>query len=369
MAVKKTMNNRESQTAHGGRVYEAARRWGIAPGEVIDFSANINPLGPPAGVLAVLENCLAPISLQTYPDLHIFIAALADKHGVAPDKIVVGPGSAALIFAVLHALMPATVLVIEPGFSEYLRACAAVEAKVLCQQLIEKNGFEPDFDALAQIVELRQCDLVILNSPHNPTGRLYAREELLELIDLAEANDVAVLLDEAFIDYAPQASLLPLAATKSSLIVLRSLTKFYAIPGLRVGYAVCAAGMAAAIRSQLDAWPVSTIALEAGLAALSAEEYAREGRRINTQAREEFAAALHEIGVSVFPSAANFLLVKLPRGSGSELAHRLASSRVLIRQCDEFRGLGDAYIRLAVRTRADNLRLVSLIETWLRRSD
>lgn len=370
MAVKKASNNLESpQAAHGGRVYEAARRLRVAPEDVIDFSANINPLGPPPSVLAVLEASLAPVNLRSYPDSQAFISALSEKHGVASDEIVVGPGSAALIFAALRAILPATALVMEPGFAEYFRACASVKAEVLRLRLTEKNGFEPDFAALANKIEAGQCGLLILNSPHNPTGRLYAREDLLALVELAEANDVAVLLDEAFIDYSPQASLLPAAAVKSRFVVLRSLTKFYAIPALRVGYAVCASGMAAAIREQLDAWPVSTVALEAGRAALSEEEHASESRRLNAQAREEFAASLREIGVSVFPSDANFLLVRLSRGSGAELARWLESSRILIRRCDSFSGLGDAYIRLAVRSREDNLRLVSLVETWLRRSE
>jgi threonine-phosphate decarboxylase len=351
--------------AHGGRVYEAARRWGIPPEEVIDFSANINPFGPPPGVLAAIENCLTPVSLRSYPDTHAFISALAEKHNVARDEIVVGPGSAALMFAALRAILPATALVPEPSFDEYFRACAVVEAKVLRPRLTEKNGFAPDFDALARAIEARRCDLVILNSPHNPTGRLYARGDLLALVGVAEAHGVAVLLDEAFIDYAPESRLLPVAAAKSRFVVLRSLTKFYAIPALRVGYAVCAAGMARAIREQLDAWPVSAVALEAGRAALDEEEYEAESRRVNAQAREELAAALREIGLSVFPSDANFLLVRLSRGSSAELARWLESSRILIRQLNSFSGLGDGYIRLAVRSREDNLRLVSLIETWL----
>ncbi len=370
MSLERASNNKgPAQAAHGGRVYEAARRWGIAPEEVIDFSANINPFGPPPGVLAAIEKSLAPVTLRTYPDPHAFISALAEKHNVARDEIVVGPGSAALMFAALRAMLPATALVPEPGFDEYFRACAAVKAEVLRPRLTERNGFTPDFDALARAIEGRHCDILILNSPHNPTGRLYAREDLMLLLDVAEANGVAVLLDEAFIDYAPESSLLHVAATKSRSIVLRSLTKFYAVPALRIGYAVCAAGMAAAIREQLDAWPVSTVALEAGRAALDDEEYERESRRVNAQAREEFAAALREIGLSVFHSDANFLLVKLSRGSGAELARWLESSRILIRQTNSFSGLGDGYIRLAVRSSADNLRLVPLIETWLRGSE
>jgi threonine-phosphate decarboxylase len=108
--------------------------------------------------------------------------------------------------------------------------------------------------------------------------------------------------------------------------------------------------------------------LEAARAALNEGEYERESRRVNAQAREEFAAALSEIGLSVFPSEANFLLARLQYGSGAELAQWLESSRILIRKCDSFSGLGEAYIRLAVRSSEDNLRLVSLVESWLRRN-
>jgi threonine-phosphate decarboxylase len=368
MAVKRESNNCEPVVvAHGGRVFEAARRWGVAPEEVVDFSANINPFGPPPGVVTAIEKSLALVDLRSYPDSHSFISALAEKHGVASAEIVVGPGAAALIFAALRAINPATALVMEPGFDEYFRACAAVGAEVLRTRLIEQNGFEPDFAALAGIIESGRCELLILNSPHNPTGRLYASDDLLALVELAEANEVTVLLDEAFIDYAPHASLVPTAATKSRLVVLRSLTKFYSIPGLRVGYAVCASEMAAAIRRQLDAWPVSTIALEAARATLVEEEYDCDIRRLNAEAREEFASALRGIGLSVFPSDANFLLVRLSRGSGAELAEWLESSRILIRRCDSFSGLGEDYIRLAVRSREDNLRLVTLMEAWLTR--
>ncbi|MGH9843438.1 MAG: threonine-phosphate decarboxylase CobD [Blastocatellia bacterium] len=368
MQYRKAPNNIETvRAAHGGRVYEAARRWGCSPDEVIDYSANINPLGPPLGVIGALENCLAPVNLRTYPDSHAFISALADKHSVAPDEIVVGAGSAALMFAVLRAVLPTRVLVLEPAFSEYYRACATVKAEVRGWRLTEEDGFKPDFAGLARAIEKRQCELMILNSPHNPTGRLYGREALSALIDAAEANQVTVMLDEAFIDYAPQASLLPVAAKRTRLIVLRSLTKFYAMPGLRIGYAVCGAEPAAAVREQIEAWPVSTAALEAGRATLAEEEYEAQSRCLNARAREEFSAALRGIGLCVFPSAANFLLAKLPGGSGAELTCWLEPRRTLIRRCDSFHGLGDAYIRLAVRSREDNLRLVSQIEPWLKR--
>jgi len=178
-----------------------------------------------------------------------------------------------------------------------------------------------------------------------------------------------VLLDEAFIDYAPQESLVSLAATKSHLIVLRSLTKFYAMPGLRIGYAVCNANMACRIREQVGPWSVSTVALEAGRAALAEDEFGAESCRINASVREEFAGALRSIGLEVLPSAANFLLAKLPHGSGGDLQSSLESERILIRRCDSFHGLSDEFIRLAVRSSSENERLVSLIEKWLKGDD
>jgi threonine-phosphate decarboxylase len=353
--------------AHGGRVYEAARRWGIEPHEVLDFSANINPLGPPQGVLSAIENAVRPISLRVYPDVHNFVSAIADKYRLMPDEIIVGSGTASLIFAVMHALSPKRVLILEPAFVEYSRGAAAVNAQKTTELLTEEKSFTPDFASLVRAVKERQFDLVILNSPHNPTGALYPRDALLSLIQATEEQNAAMLFDEAFIDYTSQRSLVSLAATKPHLIVLRSLTKFYAMPSIRVGYAVTNAKLAARIKSQIDPWSVSTVALEAGRAALDERKFGTESCRINAIAREEFAGALRRIGLAVLPSAANFLLTKLPNGSGGDLQSWLESERILIRRCDSFDGLSDEFIRLAVRSRSDNERLISLIEKWLRR--
>jgi len=351
---------------HGGKVYEAARRWGIEPHEVLDFSANINPLGPPQTVLSAIENALTATSLRVYPDAHAFVSAIVNKHLLMPDEIVVGSGAASLIFAVIHALSPKRVLILEPAFVEYLRASAAVNAQVTTALLTEERGFTPDFASLVHDVKERQFDLVILNSPHNPTGALYPRDAMLSLIDAAEEHNTAVLLDEAFIDYASQESLVSLAPTKSHLIVLRSLTKFYAMPGIRIGYTVSNAKLAAMIKGQIDPWSVSTVALEAGCAALAEDEFGTESCRVNTIAREEFASALRGIGLEVLPSAANFLLAKLPHGSGGDLQSWLDSERILIRTCDSFHGLSDEFIRVAVSSGSDNERLVALIEKWLK---
>ena len=166
------------------------------------------------------------------------------------------------------------------------------------------------------------------------------------------------------IDYAPEGSLVSLTATESHLIVLRSLTKFYAMPGIRIGYAVSNAKLAARIKGQIDPWSVSTFGLEAGCAALAEDEFGAESCRINDIVREEFAGMLRGIGLEVLPSAANFLLAKLPRGSGGDLQDWLESERILIRRCDSFQGLSDEFIRMAVRSAPTT---GDLIEKWLKR--
>lgn len=367
--VVKASSDERPNAVHGGRVYEAARRWGVSPHDVIDFSSNINPLGAPAGVRAAIANSIDEVALRAYPDSHEFICDLAGRHGIAPDSIVAGSGTAALMFAVLRALLPARVLILEPAFSEYARACAMVKAEVTSWTLSMEDDFTPDFDRIRLALEERRFDLVIINSPHNPTGMLYERDELLKLAEAAQKSGATLLVDEAFIDYAaPQSSLLWSATEAVGLVVLRSLTKFYAMPGLRVGYAVCGRDLAHRVKEQIEAWPVSTVALEAARASLREVEFNETSRHVNAQAREEFASELRRIGLQVFPSSANFLLVRLPRRSGLELSDWLEQHRTLIRRCDSFEGLGDDFIRLAVRRREDNLRLASLIETWLAHS-
>lgn len=350
---------------HGGRVHEAARRWNVAPEAVIDFSSNINPMGPPPRVLAEIQNSSAPGMLRAYPDTHSFVMALAEKHRLVPDEIIVGSGVASLIFAVMRAILPERVCILEPAFAEYARACAAVNATVTTSLLSERHCFAPDFIELTRLLDERRLDLVILNSPHNPSGRLYDQKDLLLLVDAAERNNATVLLDEAFIDYVPESSLLSLAATKAHLIVLRSLTKFYAIPGLRVGYAVCGADLAKTIGKQIDPWSVSTIALEAARATLADDDFDEQTRKTNSAAREESVTALQEAGLHVFQSSANFLLARLPHGSAADLALWLESERMLIRRCDSFAGLTDRYLRLAVRSSHENRRLAVLIGIWL----
>ena len=348
---------------HGGAVYEAARRWGVSPKAVLDFSANINPMGPPHGVVRALAREWAAI--ESYPDSSQFMAALSAKLEVSSESIVVGNGSTALIFAAVRAIRPRRALLLEPAFGEYHRALRATGAQMDTFILQEHSGFVPDFDLLRRALQSKRYDMILLNNPHNPSGALCSVDDLLALADVAALGGAFLVIDEAFIDYAPEASTLPELAMRSNVVVLRSLTKFYAMPGLRIGYAVCHPELVAQLKEQIEAWPVSSIALSAAQAAIPDSSYEQHARRQNEIAREQFQAALSPLGIKVFPSAANFLLIKFAKRSGAELERWLEPHRVLIRRCDSFARLGDNFVRLAVRSQNDNMRLVELIGQWL----
>ncbi|AEP11605.1 threonine-phosphate decarboxylase CobD [Chloracidobacterium thermophilum] len=347
--------------AHGGRVFEAAQRWGIAPTEVLDFSASLNPWGPPASV----RSAVAQADWTHYPDDTALRASFAQRHRLDPAAVVVGNGVSGLLFDALRIWRPRRVLLLEPSFTEYRRALVAVNACLVTWPLRAEDGFQPNFGQLGPFIRETRVDTVLLNTPHNPTGVAYPPEHLLEFVRTVAQHSVRVVLDESFVDYQPENSLIQKAANLPNVVVLRSMTKFYTMPGLRVGVAVAYPPLAQELRRQTAAWPVGVPALEAAQAALADEDFASRTRLRTECARRTFAHALDELGCTVFPSAANFLLLRLPRGTGTDLARWLEPHHVLIRRCTDFVGLDDRYVRVAVRDDAANAHLVALLVRWL----
>src|SRR5207248_9500991 len=252
-----------------------------------------------------------------------------------------------LIHQAVRALTPRRCLIPVPAFSEYARACVAYGCAVHSIPLNTEAQCSPG-------------DLIVLNNPHNPTGACASRTEMLRRVAGARSAGAAVLLDEAFIDYAPDCAVTGDAAAQPGVIAIRSLTKFFGCPGLRVGYAVAAAETARALAAQLPPWPVSVLALNALAEALRDGDYARETLERNQRARERLSEALGHLGCQVFPSAANFLLLRLADGfAAAHVRERLIREHgVLVRDCDGFEGLEPGrFLRVAVRLESENVRL------------
>jgi threonine-phosphate decarboxylase len=346
---------------HGGDIAAAARDSGRRSDELLDFSANINPLGPPHAVRAVLRAYAEARDVERYPEpgLPDLRAALARARGVGPESIAVHAGSAALFDAIFRSLAPQRVGIPIPAFAEYRRAADACAIPVHTFALDPRSGEPFDPARLAEWIGAERLDAVVLTNPHNPLGFAVARDALLGLI--AAAAQTTFVIDEAFADFDESLSLATDAARHPRIVVVRSLTKFYAMPNLRVGYAVARADRARAIARFVPAWPVSGIAATAAIAALGDTAYANGTRTANAAARAALCDDLTATGVRVLPAAANFLTFETARVAELR-AQLLACDGILIRDCSSFEGLSAGrYARVAVRTPAENARLVAAL--------
>jgi threonine-phosphate decarboxylase len=347
-------------TVHGGDVWNL----GIPAEELLDFSANVNPRGlPPCALAQLARDVTNPQLLRRYPDpsARTLRTALSRQLDVPPESIVIGPGAEALIGPALRAIGARRALVPVPAFSEYARVCAQQEVEFVPFPLQRAECFRMSIDRLCECAE--HCGVVLLNNPHNPSGALLESKELFRVLK------APVLLDEAFIDYALHASVTKEAASRQGLIVLRSLTKFYGCPSLRVGYAVAHPDTAREIASFLPTWPVTQVALDALAEAVEDREYSEASLLENAARRETLRQLLEALGLTVFPSAANYLLVELQphMKRAAELRTWLIERhRILIRNCDSYEGLETGrYIRVAVLTDAENIRLAEALTVEL----
>jgi len=336
---------------HGGDLRAAVARWGDPPGGFLDFSANINPLGPPPGAVAAAQAALAGVAHYPEPFARTLRAALASRHGFSEATVLVGNGAAELLYLVLRRAAGGLVAVPQPGFAEYARAARAAGARELP---VAHDRTDPP-------PELGSGDWWVVCNPHNPTGHLFTPDQLLQMAGETQAT---LLVDEAFIDLTAageEGSVLRAVAERPNLVVVRSLTKFYALPGLRVGYAVAPAGLVAGLDAARDPWSVSALAQAAALAALADADYAARTRTWVNRERAYLAAALAALpGYAVYPPAANFILVRAPEPA-HRIQERLGPQGILLRDCRSFAGLTEFHMRLAVRSRAENQRLVAAL--------
>jgi threonine-phosphate decarboxylase len=355
---------------HGGDIATAVERYGGDAHRFLDFSANINPLGPPEAVLAFLREYASDTRMLTaYPDpaYRSLRGVISARENVPVESLVVANGAAALFDAIVRALRPRSCLVPSPSFSEYARALHAARVPVLPFALDREADFTLDPTRFREALEQHRPDLCILTNPHNPSGSLVEARDLRAIVSQASALNVTVAVDEAFIDYTPDQTLARDALAAPNLIVIRSLTKFYGMPALRVGYAVSSPLISQAISAQLPSWPISTIAAEAAALALEDPVYPKRTRALNERRRATLSQALSALGFHCCPSHANFVLMRMSRPS-TPLAHRLASEHhILVRDCESYDSLaGAGYLRVAVRNEPDNEALLAALRSQSR---
>lgn len=350
----------EKTPEHGGDVYNLARSLGVRVDDLLDFSANINPLGFPPAVLKASSQALKEIC--HYPDRQCLDLRkdLAAYHHLSPEEILVGNGSTELIYLIARALRPAKALIVAPAFSEYEQALKAAQIPRDFYITTEAHHFTLD-----KTPALGGADLVFLANPASPSGALLPPDRLLPLMAALGAAGVRILLDEAFIDFVEEASLKTYLREFPHLLILRSFTKFFGIPGLRLGYLLAAPQVITHLGGAQEPWSVNTMAQVMGRAGLADQDFIARTRTLIHREREYLRARLAALdGCQPFPGAVNYLLVKLtrPGWTAAKLRQGLLKHHLLIRDAGNFNGLDERFFRIAVRTRKENNRLLQALK-------
>ncbi|EPY5259509.1 threonine-phosphate decarboxylase CobD [Klebsiella variicola] len=353
------------KSAHGGNIREAAALLGIAPGELLDFSANINPLGMPTSLRqAIVDN---PGCAERYPDVEYqqLHQALAAHHQLPAAHILAGNGETESIFTLVHGLKPRRAMIVIPGFAEYRRALQTVDCELVEYALRECDGWQLTDAILDALTPALDC--LFLCTPNNPTGLLPERGLLEAIAQRCRALNISLILDEAFLDFIPdQPGFIPLLAQHPHVWVLRSLTKFYAIPGLRLGYLLNADAQAVArLRERQMPWSINAYAALAGEIILQDRAYQRATWQWLQEEGARFYSRLKEItGLTVWPGRANYLFLRCDR-QGLDLQYALLRQHVLIRSCANYPGLDSRYFRVAIRSASENDQLLAALQRVL----
>lgn len=334
---------------HGGDIYSGPPN--------IDFSANINPLGPPESVKQALGEAVCQI--QNYPDVECrqLKKRLSKKEAVPEEWLVFGNGAAELIFALVFSQKPKKALLTAPGFAEYEEALRAGGCEVIFYSRTDDFGVEEDY--LEQITE--DLDLLFLCNPNNPTGNLLEKKFLEQVLARCRQMQVLMVVDECFLGFLENQedySIKEYLGEFPNLFLLSAFTKLYAMPGLRLGYGMCSSKkVLEGLAEVMQPWSVSVPAQMGGIAALDERDYVERTRKLVSRERIYLEGRLKSLGFTVYPAAANFIFFK----GSKDLASRCLERGFLIRDCSNYRGLEKGYCRIAVRTRKENDALLQVL--------
>ena len=348
---------------HGGNLRELARASGKAEREILDFSANINPLGPPEWLRPTISAQVATLTHYPDPDCAALVEAAAARYGVATDEVAIGNGSTELLHLFPRVIGKTRAIIPVPCYSDYARACTLAGIGVETLALGEANSFR--FNVPLLETKLSGDEMVLICRPNNPTGLICDADAIRSLATKHSAT--TFLVDEAFGDFVEGFDSLT-RNRPANVIVLLSLTKIFAIPGLRLGCAVADRGVIQRVRELQPPWSVNSLAQAVGVAALHDHDYLRQTQLYVCQQREALAAALKSLpSLTVFPGEANFLLLRLDRNDldAPTLARRLLADGIAIRVCDNFDGLDTRFFRVAVRREDENACLCDRLRAAL----
>ncbi|QLL69166.1 threonine-phosphate decarboxylase CobD [Lactobacillus sp. 3B(2020)] len=359
------------KTHHGGNVDAVARRLAIQPDQLLDFSANINPFGYPMSLKADLVAALDLLPQYPDPEYYNLRQSIANHYQLSAEEVLVSNGGAQMLDEVIRALSPTAGLVLAPTFGEYEHYFSRLKVPVYHFHLKPQTEFKFELSELIDYLERHpQIDVLCLTNPNNPSGGLITNSDLRALADYCHQSQRKLILDEAFVDLTiPQvSSFITQLNSTDPIVVVHSVTKFYAIPGLRLGYAVTKdQDLLRAIQQQQNPWSVNALADVFGQQMFDQSKFQVQTRQWLEDTQPKLMRALKAFpALHVFPSHTNFILFQVAL---TDLRERLLKHRIMIRQCDDYEGLDKTYYRVAVKSEANNQILVNALGQVLKEAN
>ncbi|AEY65223.1 histidinol-phosphate transaminase [Clostridium sp. BNL1100] len=347
---------------HGGDIY--SKRNLPENLKLIDFSANINPLGLPDGVKKAIVNGIDDFCNYPDPLCRELKKEISAYVKVPEEYIFCGNGAADVVYRIASAIRPEKVLLTAPTFSEYEEAVKLLGSDVKYYYLLKEKNFKIDIDILDKITS--DISLMFLCNPNNPTGVLADKETVLKIADKCKSTKTILVVDECFMDFLdiPQDySVMDSLDTYKNIIVLKAFTKIYAMAGIRLGYGICSdANVIEGLHRAGQPWNVSVAAQKCGVAALKEIDYVNRTRELIKYNRIFLENSLIKLGFEVVNSQANYILFRTEIKS---LPNELEKFGILIRSCGNYKGLDETYFRIAVKSKEDNEYLVNCIKKML----
>lgn len=352
---------------HGGDLRSATELFGVDEERLLDFSSNMNPLGPPQAVAEIVSHYMQHITKYPDPASRQLRAAIASKHQIDTEEVLVGNGAAELIDLIVRYWQPKRAAILAPSFIEYEQALQKAGCDITFIESNAEDDFTPNEQQLAELIKQQSVELYLLGHPNNPTGQLLSVKTVTELLQ----SDAIVVLDEAFLDFhqnEDELTWISKVHSNRNLFVIRSMTKFYSIPGIRLGYIVGAAHSLQEMKQIQYPWSVNSLAQHIGQAVLQDDVFANQSKEWLVEEVAWMYNQLTAIHVKPFHTVTNYILVDLSYGydiTAPALQHLMGLQGVLIRDASTFRGLNSSYIRLAIKSRQDNIQCLRMLTAIL----
>ena len=350
---------------HGGNIYKFQRE---GKRDILDYSSNINPLGVPESLKEAIKNNFDV--LEKYPDINYveLRESIGKYNGVSRENIIVGNGATEVLFLYMKALAPKRALIVSPTFAEYERALKNIDSEIDYFSLDEireenKNYFDLDIERLKK--ESINFDLVVLCNPNNPTGNFLELEKIKDLNEFLGKNGTKLFIDECFIEFiAKWENKTSKLLRNKNIFILRALTKYFALPGIRLGYGISFdKDLIDKINSIREPWTVNAFADLAGKVILDDKEYMKKTDRWIIEERKNFVEKLKEIKeVEVFETYSNFILLKLKTLTSEEFVKKMLDRGILVRDAKNFKFLNEKYVRIAIKDVEKNRKFINKIK-------